>query len=151
MKKRIKKTSNQSNHKSDLIILKTATNYLIPLLLMSSIFVLLRGHNLSGGGFVGGLIAAIAFVLHSFAHSTKETLALFRFSPQSLIPAGLMIALVSAFLPVFSGIPFFTGLWMEQPIAVIGSIGTSLFFDIGVYFVVIGVTLTILFTIKEKV
>lgn len=134
-----------------MIILKTATNYLIPLLLMSSVFVLLRGHNLSGGGFVGGLIAAIAFVLHSFAYSTKETLSLFLFSPQSLIPTGLLLALISAFLPVLNGVPFFTGMWMEKPIAVIGSIGTAMFFDIGVYFVVIGVTLTILFTIKEKV
>lgn len=151
MKKPIKKTSTPTNHSYDLIILKTATNYLIPLLLMFSIFVLLRGHNLSGGGFVGGLIAAIAFVLHSFAHSTRETLSLFKFSPQTLIPIGLSISLISAFLPIFYGQPFFTGLWLEEPIEVIGSIGTALFFDVGVYFVVIGVTLTILFTIKENV
>lgn len=137
--------------KFDLIILKTATNYLIPLLLMFSIFVLLRGHYLSGGGFVGGLIASIAFVLHSFAHTTKETLSLFRFSPKTLIPIGLSVSLLSALLPVFTGIPFFTGLWLDEPIAVIGSIGTALFFDVGVYIVVVGVTLTILFTIKDNV
>ena len=50
------------------IILKTASNYLLPLLLLFSIFMLLRGHYLPGGGFVGGLIAAIAFVLHAFAN-----------------------------------------------------------------------------------
>lgn|SRR5690606_5084045 len=142
---------NRSNPNSDMIILKTATNYLIPLLLMFSIFILLRGHYLSGGGFVGGLIAAIAFVLHSFAHTTKETLRLFAFSPQTLIPTGLSLAIISGFLPVFSGESFLTGLWLEEPIAVIGSIGTALFFDIGVYLVVVGVTLTILFTIKENV
>jgi multicomponent Na+:H+ antiporter subunit B len=137
--------------KFDLIILKTATNYLIPLLLVFSIFILLRGHYLSGGGFVGGLIASIAFVLHSFAHSTKETLSLFRFSPKTLIPIGLSISLLSALLPIVLDKPFLTGIWLEQKIAVIGSIGTALFFDIGVYTVVIGVTLTILFTIKENV
>src|SRR5690606_13763040 len=137
--------------KFDLIILKTATNYLIPLLLMFSIFVLLRGHYLSGGGFVGGLIASIAFVLHSFAHTTKETLSLFRFSPKTLIPIGLLVSLLSALIPVLTGIPFFTGLWLDEPIAVIGSIGTALLFDIGVYIVVVGVTLTILFTIKDNV
>lgn len=149
----MKKQTNTKHtaRKFDLIILKTATNYLIPLLLMFSIFVLLRGHYLSGGGFVGGLIASIAFVLHSFAHTTKATLFLFRFSPKTLIPIGLSVSLLSALFPVFSGKPFFTGLWLDEPIAVIGSIGTALFFDIGVYLVVIGVTLTILFTIKDNV
>lgn len=149
----MKKQTSQKQpvRKFDLIILKTATNYLIPLLLMFSIFVLLRGHYLSGGGFVGGLIAAIAFVLHSFAHTTKATLSLFRFSPKTLIPIGLSVSLLSALLPVFNGKPFFTGLWLDEPIAVIGSIGTALFFDMGVYLVVVGVTLTILFTIKDNV
>lgn len=136
---------------SDIIILRTATNYLMPLLLMFSVFVLLRGHNLSGGGFVGGLIAAIAFVLHSFAHSTKETLSLFSFSPKSLIPTGLSISLLSGLTPLLFGDAFLKGLWYSEKIAVIGSVGTALFFDVGVYLVVVGVTLTILFTIKENV
>lgn len=139
------------NSKSDIIILKTATNYLIPLLLMFSVFVLLRGHYLSGGGFVGGLIASIAFVLHSFAHTTKETLYLFYFTPKTLIPLGLLLSFLSGFLPVFFDLPFLTGLWHPEKMVVIGSIGTALFFDLGVYLVVIGVTLTILFTIKENV
>jgi len=142
---------NPTNPKSDMIILKTATNYLIPLLLMFSVFVLLRGHYLSGGGFVGGLIASIAFVLHSFVHTTKETLKLFHFSPQALIPIGVLITILSGLLPIFKGKSFLTGLWFDTPIAVIGSVGTALFFDLGVYLIVIGVTLTILFTIKENV
>lgn len=146
-----RRTNYHKSKKFDLIILKTATNYLIPLLLMFSIFVLLRGHYLSGGGFVGGLIASIAFVLHSFAHTTKETLALFRFSPKTLIPIGLSVSLLSALLPVLTGSPFFTGLWLDDPLAVIGSVGTALVFDVGVYIVVVGVTLTILFTIKDNV
>ncbi len=150
MKKKENKP-NPLNPKSDMIILKTATNYLIPLLLLFSVFVLLRGHYLSGGGFVGGLIASIAFVLHSFAHTTKETLLLFRFSPKTLIPIGLSLAVISGIMPVLFGKSFLTGLWLESPIAVIGSVGTALFFDIGVYLVVIGVVLTILFTIKENV
>lgn len=137
--------------KADLLILKTATNYLIPLLLMFSVFVLMRGHYHSGGGFVGGLIASIAFVLHSFAHTTKETLSLFRFTPKTLIPTGLSISLISGLLPILNGKPYMTGVWYPEKIAVIGSIGTALFFDVGVYLVVIGVCLTILFTIKEYV
>ncbi|HUH51819.1 MAG TPA: Na+/H+ antiporter subunit B [Flavobacterium sp.] len=149
MKKQTK--ANKYYPKSDKVILKTATNYLIPLLLLFSIFVLLRGHYLSGGGFVGGLIASIAFVLHSFAHTTKQTLKLFKFSPKTLIPIGLSISIISGLLPVFFGKAFMTGLWLDDSITVIGSVGTALFFDIGVYLVVIGVVLTILFTIKENV
>ncbi len=135
----------------DNTILRTATNYLLPLLLMFSIFVLLRGHYLSGGGFVGGLIASIAFVLHAFAYDTKTTLALFRFPPLKLIPMGLTLSIVSGFLPVLLGLPFMSGVWFADNVVVIGSVGTALFFDIGVYMVVIGVVLTILFTIAENV
>ncbi|MOA62929.1 putative monovalent cation/H+ antiporter subunit B [compost metagenome] len=52
------------------------------------------------------------------------------------------------FAPVLFGLPVMTGLWIEQPIPVIGMIGSALFFDLGVYLLVIGVVLTILFTIS---
>ncbi|TDS60191.1 Na+/H+ antiporter subunit B [Myroides indicus] len=141
----------RSKKEQDQTILRTATNYLLPVLLLFSVFVLLRGHYLSGGGFVGGLIASIAFVLHSFAYSTKQTLSLFQFSPMALIPAGLALSILSGLLPVLLGLPFMTGVWFADSVAVIGSVGTALFFDIGVYLVVIGVVLTILFTIAENV
>ncbi|MEC4114472.1 Na+/H+ antiporter subunit B [Myroides pelagicus] len=145
------KSSRNRKRKLDATILRTATNYLLPLLLMFSLFVLLRGHYLSGGGFVGGLIASIAFVLHSFAYNTKRTLRLFSIPPLMLIPIGLVISFVSSFLPVLLGESFLTGVWFADSVAVIGSVGTALFFDIGVYLVVIGVVLTILFTISETV
>jgi len=68
--------------------------------------------------------------------------------PLSLIPVGLGISVMSVTLPLLFGLPPMTGLWFEQPIPVIGMIGSSLFFDLGVYLVVIGVVLTILFTIS---
>jgi len=130
-------------------ILKTASNYLLPILLLFSIFILLRGHYHPGGGFVGGLIAAIAFVLHSFTNGTDATLKLLRIHPSSLIPAGLGLAALSMFAPMLAGKPVMTGLWFEEPFPVVGMIGSALFFDLGVYFVVIGVVLTILFTISQ--
>lgn len=129
-------------------ILQTATRYLLPILLLFSVFLLLRGHYYPGGGFVGGLVASIAFVLHSFAYGTDNTMKILRYKPLSLIPIGLAVAIMSMFLPVFLGLPVMTGLWLEEPIPVIGMIGTALFFDIGVYLVVIGTVLTILFTIS---
>ncbi|MBP3942351.1 Na+/H+ antiporter subunit B [Sphingobacteriaceae bacterium WQ 2009] len=131
-------------------ILQTASQYLLPILLLFSVFLLLRGHYYPGGGFVGGLVASIAFVLHSFANGTENTLKIVRYKPLSLIPIGLLIASLSMFMPVLLGLPVMTGLWFEEPIPVIGMIGSALFFDLGVYLVVIGVVLTILFTISQN-
>ncbi len=132
------------------IILRTASNFLLPLLLLFSVFVLLRGHYLPGGGFIGGLIASIAFVLHAFAHGLKNTRFLLRMHPGFLVPIGLLLAFVSGILPLaLYDLPFLTGLWLENPLPVIGLVGTALFFDTGVYFVVIGASLTIIFTITE--
>lgn len=130
------------------IILRTAAKYLLPILLLFSVFLLLRGHYYPGGGFVGGLVASIAFVLHSFAYSTHSTMQILRYKPLTLIPVGLIISSVSMFMPVLFGKPVMTGLWLEKPIPVIGMIGSSLLFDMGVYCVVVGVVLTILFTIS---
>ncbi|WP_375585774.1 Na+/H+ antiporter subunit B [Cyclobacterium xiamenense] len=131
------------------IIFKTASVYLLPLLLLFSVFILLRGHYLPGGGFVGGLMASTAFVIHSFANGVEHTKKIVKFHPGFLMPVGLALALLAGSLPLFLGETFMTGLWMDQPVPVIGSVGTALFFDTGVYLVVIGVTLTIIFTISE--
>jgi multicomponent Na+:H+ antiporter subunit B len=63
------------------IILKTASGYLLPLLLLFAVFILLRGHYEPGGGFVGGLVAAVAFVLHAFANGLKETRKFLKIHP----------------------------------------------------------------------
>jgi multicomponent Na+:H+ antiporter subunit B len=131
------------------IILRAASNYLLPLLLLFSVFILLRGHYQPGGGFVGGLIASVAFVLHAFANGLVKTKAFLKYHPGILIPVGLAIALTSGFAPMLVGEPFMKSIWFKDPIPVVGMVGSALFFDIGVYFVVIGVTLTILFTISE--
>jgi len=128
-------------------ILQNATRYLLPILLLFSFFLLLRGHYYPGGGFVGGLVASIAFVLHSFANGMESTMQILRRKPLSLIPIGLCAAALSVVLPLAFGLPPMTGMWFEQPVPVIGMVGSALFFDIGVYLVVIGVVLTILSTI----
>ncbi|MBS9525196.1 Na+/H+ antiporter subunit B [Litoribacter ruber] len=133
------------------IIFKTASSYLLPLLLLFAIFILLRGHYLPGGGFVGGLIAAIAFVIHSFANGIEKTRGIIKFHPGFLMPIGLALALIAAIAPLFTGGALMTGLWFENPVPVIGMVGSALFFDIGVFLVVVGVTLTIIFTISETI
>lgn len=134
------------------LILNTISKTLLPLLVLFSVFVLLRGHYLPGGGFVGGLIAAIAFILHAFANGLTETRKILRIHPGFLIPIGLLIATLSAIAPmIITGEPLMTGLWYEKDIPILGKIGSALFFDAGVYFVVVGVCLTIIFTISESV
>jgi multicomponent Na+:H+ antiporter subunit B len=132
------------------IILKTASSYLLPVLLIFSVFILLRGHYLPGGGFVGGLIASMAYLLHAFANGLSDTKNLLRFHPGLLMPIGLALAFVSGLVPMFFELPFMTGLWYPESIPVLGAIGSTLFFDIGVYLVVVGVTLTIIFTIVDE-
>ncbi len=132
------------------IILRTASNFLLPVLLLFSVFILLRGHYLPGGGFIGGLVAAIAFVLDAFANGLENTKKLIKVHPGFLMPVGLSISALAAVVPIiFTGQPIMTGLWAADPIPVIGSVGSALFFDIGVFLVVIGAALTIIFTISE--
>lgn len=134
------------------LILRTASSYLLPLLLLFSFFVLFRGHYHPGGGFVGGLIASIAFILHFFANGLKTTRKIIRIHPGILIPIGLAISLLSGLFPMVADqMPFMTGVWMDGKIPVLGSVGTAFFFDTGVYIVVLGITLTIVFTISENV
>ncbi|PKR80512.1 Na(+)/H(+) antiporter subunit B [Brumimicrobium salinarum] len=134
------------------VILNTVSKTLLPLLILFSVFVLLRGHYLPGGGFIGGLIAAVAFILHAFANGLTETRKLLRIHPGFLIPVGLLLAVISALAPILvTGEPLMTGLWHDKDIAILGKIGSALFFDTGVYLVVIGVCLTIIFTISESV
>jgi multicomponent Na+:H+ antiporter subunit B len=141
---------NRNKQKLDTTILRTSTNYLLPLLILFSIFLLMRGHYLPGGGFVGGLVASIAFVLHSFAYSPTQTLKMFSVKPFFLIPTGLMICFLSGMLPTLLGHPFMSVVWFADAVVVIGAFGSALIFDLGVYMVVIGVVLTILFSISEQ-
>ncbi len=134
----------------DPIILRVTSKIILPLLLMFSVFLLLRGHYLPGGGFVGGLVASIAFVLHSFANGLTETRKIQRVSTKALMPLGLAMSLASALLPILIGDAYLTVVWYPKALPVIGRFGTALFFDLGVYLVVFGATLTIIFGISEK-
>lgn len=132
------------------IIFKTAANYLMPILLLFSFFLLLRGHNLPGGGFTGGLTAAAAYTMYLIAHGVEETKSILGIEPLNYIIIGLSVAIISGILPLFVGKSFLTGLWATFEVPIAGKLGTPLFFDIGVYFVVIGVVLKIIFTLAEE-
>lgn len=132
------------------ILFPIATRYLMPLMLIFSIFLLIRGHNEVGGGFVGGLVAVSAFMLYGIAFSPEALRNLLPIEPRSLVGIGLLTAGLSGIIPMLLGLPFLTGLWLEAPLPVIGKVGTPLLFDVGVYFVVIGIALWMLLTIAEE-
>jgi multicomponent Na+:H+ antiporter subunit B len=132
------------------ILLLVAARYLMPLMLVFSVFLLLRGHNEVGGGFAGGLVAASALMLYGIAHSPASVRKILPVQPRSLIGIGLLFALLSGLVPMLTGKPYMTGLWLKDPLPVIGKVGTPLLFDTGVYLVVIGVVVWILLTLAEE-
>ncbi len=132
------------------LILSTATRILLPVLLLFSVFILLRGHQEPGGGFIGGLVGASAFALYTISNGISRARRMFPLNPNVFIITGLLMAMLSGILPLFFGKPAFTGLWTEFELPVIGPLNTPFLFDIGVYSVVIGVATSIIFTLKLK-
>jgi multicomponent Na+:H+ antiporter subunit B len=132
------------------LILSTATRILLPLLLLYSIFLLLRGHNEPGGGFVGGLVAATGFALHALSYGVAATRHKMHVDPRVLVAWGLVIAIGSGCISVFAGRPFMTGLWAGDRLPIVGSLGTPLLFDTGVYMTVAGMALLIVFSLMEE-
>ena len=132
------------------LILSTMTRFLIPRLLMFSVFLLLRGHNEPGGGFVGGLVAASALALYAVAHGIEAARILVPVRPVALISGGIGLALASGLLGWFHGEPFLTGLWLPAPLPAVGKVGTPVLFDVGVYLLVIGVLAQVFFVLWEE-
>ncbi|MFD2516038.1 MnhB domain-containing protein [Pontibacter locisalis] len=174
------------------IIFATAIRILTPLFLLFSIYILFRGHNHPGGGFIGGLIGSITFVFHVLAHGSQRTakeyfsLKLYRYEklpaqgqfnyfkrfinhkffnreikgepwgyylirlrPSFVMGTGLVMAAGSGMVGLFKGDPFMTGYWLDAKVPVIGSVGTPLLFDMGVYQLVLGMVLKIIFTMSR--
>jgi len=138
----------------DSIVLRAAAKVIVPLQLILSIILLLRGHNEPGGGFIGGLIGGSAFVLYGFAFGMERAKTLLSVPPQFLIGAGLIVAAGSGVPALLESMPFLTGLWSQIsfPSFVAGKIkiGTPLFFDIGVYLVVVGIATLMVFSFAEE-
>ena len=132
------------------LILQTASRYLMVLLVIFSVFILLRGHNEPGGGFVGGLLIAGAFALYGLAYEPKAARRLLRLDPRTIIGVGLVTAAGSGLAAVWRAQPFLTGLWLPYSIPFLGKLGTVFFFDLGVYLVVLGTTLLVLLTLEEE-
>ncbi len=134
------------------VILKIAGRHFLRILVIISVVVLYIGHNLPGGGFIGGLILGSAFVIYAMAFGVDETRSALRFDPLAFIAIGLLLALASGLFALLSGQTFLTGQWFELfPNSTFAlKLGTPLLFDVGVYFTVAGMLTLVVFSIKEE-
>jgi len=133
------------------IILRTVAPPITALMLVFSIFVLLRGPNEPGGGFIGGLIAASALAIYGIAYGVSAVRRAIYFHPLALAGFGLLIATLSGFLSLFVDMPFMTGLWIYPSLfGVEVPLATVISFDVGVYFVVVGAISSIALALEER-
>lgn len=134
------------------LILQTATRLIHPLMFFFSIFIFLRGHNAPGGGFVGGLIAAAGFALYTIAADVSSARRALRIQPEWMIGTGLLLAGVSGLVGLITEQAFMTGVWTGVKVAYFEpwDVGTPFLFDLGVYLLVWGVALLILFSLSEE-
>jgi multicomponent Na+:H+ antiporter subunit B len=138
------------------IILTAATRIITPLMVAFSLFILLRGHNEPGGGFIGGLVATTAFALYAKALGVAATRAALRVEPAAIAVTGLALATLAGLWGLVIGDAFLQGMWPLLTTTADGDkvglpVGSVLLFDVGVYLVVVGSVLAILFALEEDV
>lgn len=127
------------------IIFRTATHIVTSLMLLFSLYLLWRGHNNSGGGFIGALVAVIAYALLVFAESPAYVRKRLVLKPRNIAVLGLSLIMISGFIGLLVGQSFLAGIWIKDVLP----IGTPVLFDIGVYLGVLGSILAILLRLNE--
>ena len=126
------------------LLLAVAARWLLPLALLVSIFLFVRGHNAPGGGFVAGLVTAVALLIQFMAgHGPRLRL---RRGYVRIAGAGLLVAGATGVGAWFFGKPFLTSAHGEPVLPVIGQLplASAMAFDLGVYLAVVGATMLIL-------
>jgi multicomponent Na+:H+ antiporter subunit B len=132
------------------LITSKAIEMLTPLFLLFSIYLLFRGHNEPGGGFIGGLIGALPFVFHSLINGVQYTKKKYHINTIRFIGLGIFCTAFSTIISLLVGLPFLTAVWADFHFPILGHPGTPMLFDVGVYLAVIGVVLKITFTMADE-
>lgn len=128
------------------VIMATLTRILLPLALLVAVFILLRGHNQPGGGFIAGLITAVALIVQYLANGAVWTHRRMASDSHPLVAWGLGIAAFTGLASWLFGYPFLTSTFghLNWPIVGEFELASAMTFDLGVYLVVVGATLMIL-------
>ncbi|MGF1530472.1 MAG: MnhB domain-containing protein [Puniceicoccaceae bacterium] len=130
-------------------LFRSAATILFFLLNVMSLYLLLRGHNLPGGGFIAGLVSAVSIILIGLARGFEEIEKLLGIDPLRMASIGLLIAVLTAMLPLLGFFPgnalFEQTMFHVNTGALMGELhfGTTLLFDIGVFLVVVGIAVKV--------
>lgn len=130
------------------LIFSTIARLLFWFMLVASLVILWRGHNLPGGGFVGGLVGAMAFSVIALSRGVPHARRLLRLSPVIWLGAGVAFAVLSGLPGMVVGTGFLTHQWLIFDNGF--KLGTTLLFDIGVYCTVMGGMLCLIFRLYEE-
>jgi len=125
-------------------ILDTVSGWIFPFVLLFSLYIVFRGHNYPGGGFIGGLITAGVLILELLVVGQNRFFKIFPIQGKLLFGVGLTLAFLTGLVPLFLGYPFLTSYLFHSL-----HFSTSTFFDLGVYLVVVGVTLEIIVLMED--
>ena len=128
------------------MILDVLARTMMPLALLVSVFIFLRGHNLPGGGFIAGLVTSVALVLQYISHGVTWAESRQPFSYHAVAGTGVLIAALTGLGSWAFDHPFLTSAFGHFHIPYIGELelATAMLFDLGVYLAVVGATLLIL-------
>ncbi|WP_030104774.1 MnhB domain-containing protein [Actinoalloteichus caeruleus] len=131
------------------LLLEVAARIIFPTVLVLSLYLLFAGHNRSGGGFSGGLVAGQAFVVRYLAGGPMEVRAAVGLRPPVIIGAGLSLAVLTGLAPIFWGEAPLTSAYVSMTLPVLGDVHvvSSLFLDLGVYLLIVGVVCDLLRTL----
>jgi multicomponent K+:H+ antiporter subunit A len=131
------------------MILAVAARVLLPLALTAGLYIFLRGHNLPGGGFIAGLVVAIAFIMQYMASGQAWAQERARINPQALIGIGVILAGITGLGAWLFGFPFLTSTYGHVDLPVVGQVELTsvIAFDAGVFLTVVGTTLLALASI----
>jgi multicomponent Na+:H+ antiporter subunit B len=134
------------------ILLKFVARVMMPVLLLFSLFLLLRGHNQPGGGFVGGLVGAGSIVLMTLAYGPDVVRRRLRVDFLRSMIYGVMVAAISGIFGLIFAAAFQDSFWFKPIIQGIGrlELGTPLLFDVGVYIAVLSVTSIMVMAMAEE-
>jgi len=138
--------------KSVMAVPALMTAILFPVIGAVAAFLLLRGHDLPGGGFVAGVTMAVAFIVQYIAHGTIWVETRLRILPIRWMGIGLLLAFsVGAAAWLFDR-PFLTSSFSYVQIPLIGSVplASALLFDLGVFALVVGATVLMLIAIAHQ-
>ncbi|WP_028296601.1 MnhB domain-containing protein [Olivibacter sitiensis] len=132
------------------IVLQTAIRVLLPIFFVYSLYLLFRGHDSPGGGFIGALVVSIALIFHVIAFGVTYTIEKYRINTMWLTASGLLLVFFGGVGPMLLDDGFFHAMWSNVKIPFIGTLSSVLLFDIGVYLGVVGSIMKISLTILEE-